>query len=627
MALKADAGPDIPYRADVDGLRAIAVLAVLGFHANLKSLSGGFVGVDIFFVISGYLISSLILSRLKAGSFSFVDFYLRRCRRLFPALIAVLLTVWAIGWFAMWPTELAALGKHMIAAAAFAANILLYSEVGYFDVPAASKPLLHLWSLGVEEQFYIVFPALLLFVWRLRMARWLLIAIGLASFALNIAVVRSNPSFAFYMPMTRFWEFIAGTLVAYPATAEPASAASRPLLKPDLSAGLGILLVVAAIALIPSDSHFPGWWGVLPTAGAMLVIAAGPETWLNRKVLANPKVVYVGLISYPLYLWHWPLIVVGNSLAQYYSPSNAYPRTIAFSAIALSFLLAILTYEFIERPVRARKPLPAMRRAAGASAVCLAAVAVLGAATTRGAGFPGRYPAEVQSLLFPIELGADYPPPNEARNTAGPLVVTFGDSHSFHLQPGLRDLQNQRTFRLAHMGWGDCSPMGVVKPVDPESCRKLAADNEQEFARLKPDIVLISAFWWQYPHLDGIAETVRLLQRIGIGKIVVMGSAPFWPQPPQVLLYKAYRSDPRHQVPDRLTGFNRGTRDVDRRLQKIASDLGVTFVSLYDVLCNDSGCLARLGDGAKDIVQPDLTHFSAEGSSYVISHVADRILN
>jgi Acyltransferase family len=205
---------EIPYRADIDGLRAIAVLAVIGFHANPAAVPGGFVGVDIFFVVSGFLITSLILTKLRDGSFSFMEFYARRIRRLFPALVVVLLATWSLGWFILPPTEYAALGRHTLAGAAFAANILSYSEVGYFDVPAAAKPLLHLWSLGVEEQFYIVFPALLLLLWRYRAIGLSLALIGIVSFALNIALVRHHPAFTFYLPLTRFWDFMAGGLLA-----------------------------------------------------------------------------------------------------------------------------------------------------------------------------------------------------------------------------------------------------------------------------------------------------------------------------------------------------------------------------------------------------------------------------
>ena len=617
---------DISYRADIDGLRAVAVLAVIGFHAGFKSLSGGYVGVDIFFVISGFLISSLILGKLKSATFSFVDFYARRARRLFPALLTVLLVVWAIGWFAMWPNEFAALGRHMAAAAAFAANLLLYSEVGYFDVPAATKPLLHLWSLGVEEQFYIVFPALLLLIWRLGAARWILIVLGAASFALNVAIVHKDQSFAFYLPFTRFWEFVGGALMAHAAIIGPslrgASLLSR---KPDVAAVTGLLLVAASISLIPSDVEFPGWWALPPTCGALLIIGAGPDAWFNRKVLANPKVVYIGLISYPLYLWHWPLIVIGRATAQYYSPANPYTRTTALAAVVLALILSWLTYEFIERPIRARKPVIALRPAALVSATGLAGAAALGLATVQGAGLPERYPAAVQTLLRPIAPGADYPPPDETKNVGGPLVVIIGDSHSNHLRPGLQALQNERTFRLKPMGWNDCAPIGTVRRVDPDICAKVTAANKEEFERLKPDIVVISAFWWQYPHIEKIADYVSFLKSVGVKRIVLMGSVPYWPQLPQILLYKAYRADPMHRVPTRLGGFNPETREVDKRLQEIAARFGVTFISLYDALCDEKGCLVRLGDSEKDIIQPDLTHFSAEGSAYVISHVTDQI--
>src|SRR5262249_30253879 len=245
--------PELAYRADVDGLRAIAVLAVIAFHANPSFVPGGFAGVDIFFVISGFLIASLILTGLKGGSFSFAEFYARRIRRLFPALLGVLLATWVLGWFIFPPTEYAELGRHTLAGAGFAANILNYAEVGYFDLPASAKPLLHLWSLGVEEQFYIVFPALLLLLWRYKTLTSCLALIGFASFALNIAFVRSHPSFTFYLPWTRFWEFMAGALLACGYLhgrrfALPMHSAFSALPWRDVSAAFGILLILAGIS-------------------------------------------------------------------------------------------------------------------------------------------------------------------------------------------------------------------------------------------------------------------------------------------------------------------------------------------------------------------------------------------
>jgi peptidoglycan/LPS O-acetylase OafA/YrhL len=629
VALKRAGIPEIPYRADVDGLRAIAVLAVIGFHANPSLTPGGFVGVDIFFVISGFLISRLILAGLKDASFSFLEFYARRIRRLFPALIVVLLATWGLGWFILPPTEYAELGRHTLAGAGFAANILNYAEVGYFDLPATAKPLLHLWSLGVEEQFYIVFPALLFLLWRYKAMGSCLALIGLASLALNIALVRSHPSFTFYLPLTRFWEFIAGALLAWALLhgrtfASPTTSAFVGVPSRDVSAAIGMLLILAGIGFAHEDA-FPGWWALLPVLGTFLIIGAGPQAWLNRAVLAHPKLVFVGLISYPLYLWHWPLLVLVRTAIRN-EQGNEYLRTTAIIAVGLTFLLSWLTYRFIERPIRARRSGYTARRTTTALAGALAVIAVVGFAIAQVGGLTIRYPKEVQALLTPLAAGADDPPADESKNSAGPALLVYGDSHAHHLLAGLRLLQNERSFRLSLAGWGwGCAPLEDIKPSNEEKCRKLAAENEALFAELKPDIVVIGAAWPQYKHLERISDTVREFQRIGVSRIVVIGSVPAWPQPPQMMLYKAYRADPRRGVPDRLFGFDTRTVAVDRQLRDITSSLGVAYISAYDALCNDNGCLVRLGDTARDIVQVDLTHFSAAGSSFFVRQIAQQI--
>jgi peptidoglycan/LPS O-acetylase OafA/YrhL len=620
--------PELAYRADVDGLRAIAVLAVIGFHANPSFMPGGFAGVDVFFVISGFLISSLILAGLKGGSFSFAEFYARRIRRLFPALIVVLLATWVLGWFILPPTEYAELGRHTLAGAGFAANILNYAEAGYFDLPAAAKPLLHLWSLGVEEQFYIVFPALLLLLWRYKVMTSWLVLIGLVSFALNIALVRSHPSFTFYLPLTRFWEFIAGALLAVAHVhgrtfALPMQSASALALR-DVSAAIGMLLILAGISFAREDA-FPGWWALLPVLGTFLIIGAGSQAWLNRAVLAHPKLVFVGLISYPLYLWHWPLLVLARTAIRN-DQGNEYLRTTAIIAVGLTFLLSWLTYRFIERPVRARRSGYTARRTTAALGASLAIIAVVGFAIAQIGGLTIRYPKEVQALLTPLAAGADDPPADESKNSVGPKLLVYGDSHAHHLLAGLRLLQNERSFRLSLAGWGwGCAPLEDIKPNDQDKCRKLAAENAALFSELKPDIVIIGAAWPQYKHLERISDTLRAFQQTGVSRIVVIGSVPAWPQPPQIMLYKAYRADPRHGVPDRLLGFDTRTVAVDRQLRDITSRLGVDYISAYDALCNEHGCLVRLGDTAKDIVQVDLTHFSAAGSSFFVRQIARQI--
>lgn len=621
--------PEISYRADIDGLRAVAVLSVIAFHANPSLAPGGFVGVDIFFVISGFLISSLIVHGLKDGSFSFLEFYGRRVRRLFPALSIVLLTTLVLGWLALPPVDYAALGKNMLAGAAFAANIETYSEVGYFDAPAATKPLLHLWSLGVEEQFYFVFPTLLLLAWRNKAMLASLALLGVLSFALNVALVHPYPAFTFYLPLTRFWEFVAGALLApgiamLAATDKPHIFALWAPERRNVFAGAGAALIVAGV-MITSEEAFPGWWGLPPVLGTFLLIGAGPQAWINREILAKPILVFVGLISYPLYLWHWPLLVIGRTVMADYQ--NQHTRTTTAAAIVLTFALSWLTYRFIERPIRARKPVLAARRTVIGCALGLAAVACLALAVVLDDGVFSRYPAEARPLLTEVPF-TYFPLEEESNVSGGPLVVIYGDSHAEQLAAGLRSLQNERAFRLLMMLWGSCSPMAYPVPRadgDAETCRKLTAHNQMLFEKLKPDTVIVAALWRAYLHIDKVGETLRFLQKIGVRHIVVVGQVPTWPRPPQQLLYRAYKDDPSHKIPDRLSGFETDREDIDRQLKTVATELGVTFVSPRDVLCDAHGCLARLGSSANDLVQIDHTHLSAAGSRYLIDHVASQL--
>lgn len=334
------------WRADIDGLRAIAVLSVVVFHAFPAQLSGGYIGVDIFFVISGFLISSIIYGNLQKATFSFADFYGRRIRRIFPALIVVLVCSLLVGWFVLLSDEYKELGKEAAGGAAFIANFVLWASSGYFDSDADLKPLLHLWSLGIEEQFYMVWPLLLWLAWRSGISL-LAAAVGLAviSFVANILLIEKSSVATFYSPLTRFWELLAGSILAYISMKQAGAPGSR--LMAHSKATIGIVLLLAGMLLLKKDSAFPGYWALLPVVGAVLVIAAGEQAWFNRYVLSNRMMVWVGLISYPLYLWHWPLLVFPR-IVQAEVPG--WP--IRLAAVALSILLAWLTYKWIETPIR-----------------------------------------------------------------------------------------------------------------------------------------------------------------------------------------------------------------------------------------------------------------------------------
>ncbi|HJW02870.1 MAG TPA: acyltransferase, partial [Azospira sp.] len=292
------------YRPDIDGLRAVAILSVVVFHAFPANLRGGFVGVDIFFVISGFLISNIIFRSLQRGDFSFAEFYAHRIKRIFPALIVVLTASFAFGWFALLPDEFKQLGKHMAAGAGFVQNFVLWNESGYFDTASELKPLMHLWSLAIEEQFYLIYPLLIWAAWRVRLnALALVVALGCLSFGLNVLEIREAPVKTFFVPQTRYWELLAGAVLAYlqlfkqgqfaPALSRPpALSAYRQRLLNNLLSACGLLLILLAVITIHKGRAFPGWWALAPVMGAFLLILAGPQAWVNRRLLANRLMVF-----------------------------------------------------------------------------------------------------------------------------------------------------------------------------------------------------------------------------------------------------------------------------------------------------------------------------------------------
>jgi hypothetical protein len=438
--------------------------------------------------------------------------------------------------------------------------------------------------------------------------------------------VRYDSSFAFYLPFTRLWEFLAGTLLAYDAIKRPGFGWAARLevnaLRDNAASAVGMLMILGGIFLVPATDEYPGWWALLPVIGTALIIGAGQQAWINRKILAEKRLVFIGLISYPLYLWHWPLLVIGQAIVRDYSPANPHARTTTIIAVAISFVLSWLTFEFVERPIRTRRLSIGLRWIAGASAASLAAVALIAVVTFRNGGFPERYPKEIRALLTAT---LDWSASDEKKNSIGPLVVAYGDSNAQHLIPGFTLLQNERTFRVKLIQWHGCPPVDDIKSSEVENCREQQIATEEEFARLRPDIVVIGALWSRYKHIERLSERLQFFQRIGVQRIVVLGAVPWWSEPPQVLLYKAMRVDPLHRIPYRLSVFYPQSFKFDIDLKTIAANLGATFISTHDIFCNEQGCLVRSGDAARDMFQVDFSHFSVAGSSYLISHVADEI--
>jgi len=615
--------PSNRYRSDVDGLRAIAVMLVVNFHGFPLAMPGGFIGVDIFFVISGFLITGIIARELDAQHFSLVGFYNRRIRRIFPALIVVLCAVLVLGWLWMLPAPYAALSRDVAASAAFSANIALLLQSGYFDIESARKPMLHLWSLGIEEQFYLFWPLILMLAARLR---WSLLAvaaaIALASFVLNVALIGSDPVATFYLPFTRAWELLAGAVLACAWDRFDQSEAAS-----NRRAVAGVVTIAVAAAVLNVHRAFPGWWALLPVAGGALLLST-PASWINRVCLGWPPLVWIGLISYPLYLWHWPLLVM-------FAIIKFEPLTLVDTELILllSVLLAWGTYWFIEKPFRFGRPIPFK---AASLAGAMAVVAIAGVVVVAGRGFDFRLPPEIRAMAdVPeqtaqwrihqclLDLGHETSFADECVDRdRRPLLLLWGDSTAGALMPGLRKAQASRDFGIAQLTASSCIPaLNVDIPATP-GCR---ANNDRVLAlarQLKPEIVLLHGTWEKY--LDHVGETVVALKGETSARIVVLGAVPSWRRglPNEVLRhFMLFHS----LIPARSTGAVPNL-SFDETMRRKLEPLGAEFISADAALCNADGCLARVGDKAGDIVVSDRVHLTETGSEFLIQSIIDRIL-
>jgi peptidoglycan/LPS O-acetylase OafA/YrhL len=500
------------YRPDIDGLRAIAVGSVLAYHAFPSLLPGGFIGVDIFFVISGFLITTILLQSLAAGDFSYRDFYARRIRRIFPALVLVLLATLTFGWYVLLPGEFSQLGKQTTGGAAFFANLVFLGEAGYFDATAETKPLLHLWSLGIEEQFYIFWPLLLGLAWR---RRWPMLRVTLAvaviSFLVNVLTVQPHRAAAFYSPLSRAWELMAGGLLAAMRlqAASNGSAQPRPWTK-HVQSVVGMGLIVLGLFMTRSTKAFPGWWALLPVLGAVSCIAAGPNGVLNRYLLSNRVMVWIGLISYPLYLWHWPLLSYARIVA-----GGEPPLQVRVVLVVAAVVLAWATYRFLERFVKLHLSQGMLRGLAGGGA----ALALAGALVFLGMP-PPRNDSQALQAVADATREDNYYGGFEETALGGQFVyrtgsgrhnvLLIGDSHVEQYAPRALELVRTQPGKARTVYFatkGSCPPVpGLFSSADTgcEERRQAVLD-----LALKPDIdsVVIGGCWSCY--FTGAGPTVN----------------------------------------------------------------------------------------------------------------------
>jgi peptidoglycan/LPS O-acetylase OafA/YrhL len=490
------------YRPDIDGLRAIAILSVVLFHAGVPLLPGGFTGVDIFFVISGYLIGGHIFADIRRGQFSFLNFYRLRAKRILPALYVVLVFTLAAGYFVLSPSEASELGRSAVATVLSVSNVAFWHFTNYFAKSSNLNPLLMTWSLGVEEQFYFAVPILMVCVARMR-RNWLLpviVFLCVCSFLFAWYEVGRNPMISFYMLPARWWELGVGVSLAIAEL----NSIRQKLLLPGWTGFAGWILMLAPVFLLKSNTPFPGPAAIPTVIGTALVLLT-PAGWMNKRVLSWRPIVFVGRISYSWYLWHWPILVY----LRLASPDGI-PMLATILGIVASLGLALCSFFYIEQPFR-RSPRDAASLLVRYGLVSLAILTVCAGFWLSG-GFPARYPkldsierSAAKIVLNPCLVKHQFPneaPPCYERSDSRPAVAVWGDSHSTALAPALRAIADAQGYGFAQFAKGSCVPLagaGNVVPGYPLAATECSRFNHRVLDIIRENgliqIVILTSEW------------------------------------------------------------------------------------------------------------------------------------
>ncbi len=633
----------LKYRADIDGLRAVAVLSVLAFHIGLSRFGGGFVGVDVFFVISGYLISSIIFAEINSSRFTISGFYERRIRRIFPALFALLAVSAVVAVRYLLPAELVDYAKSMLAATTSASNLYFWAHSGYFDAPT-SKPLLHTWSLAVEEQFYISFPLILLLVRRFfpKRLRITVVSLFFLSLVSSCIVVARNPETAFYMPYTRAWELLLGTILSLGIFPRLNSTWLR-----NTIALSGIGMIAWSVLFYSRETLFPGLSALVPCVGSALIIWAGEAgTSLVGSVLSWRPVVFIGLISYSLYLWHWPVIVLRHMgmLAGASTITSGWHSTLLsphrfdmLVEVVLSLFLAILSWRFVECPFRngslrlSGRPLFAL---AGATTIVLLGGAIW---TVQAHGFKGRFPENALRIASAFDgddgiramrtgtcfITTEYHFDKYDSNTClredktKKNYLLLGDSHSAMLWSALSStLQHSNVMQASTAA---CEPS--LAPSGSPDCKKMMTYIFQNYLPTHPIQGVFIVGRWEVKDIEPLTKLISWTKQHQL-PVIVFGPVPEYDAPlPRLLAYSIAWTRPdlasQHLVV--------GPKLLDEEMQHVATTTWhVPYISLYNEICAADGCI-EYADRAHQIpLMGDDNHLSSLGASFVVQRLVDK---
>lgn len=634
------------YRPEIDGLRSLAVVSVILFHAGFRLFGGGFVGVDIFFVISGYLITMILLGEIREGRFSLLRFYERRARRILPALFIVVCACIPFAWEMLPPKDMRNFSQSIVSVVGYVSNIFFWETSDYFATTSELKPLLHTWSLSVEEQYYLIFPLILAFVLRKKAGRlgWGLLGISFLSLVLSQWVVTEKPEFAFYMLPTRAWELLIGSLAAYWVFSRQEHIAEQWLA--EAGCWLGVSMIAYATFKFTKSTPFPGVYALAPTVGAVLIILCASQKTVVGRLLASRPLVGIGLLSYSAYLWHQPLFAFAR-IYMIEAPSGK----LMFGLVVLTILLAYLTWRFVEKPFRDRQSVSGKNFliACVLMSLLLASFGLIGSMTNgyRALRFDQKF-VEVlrtaQENPYVKKCHADggnyIEPSNACEYQKGQLSwAVFGDSHAVELAYSLSEKIKNSGQKLKHFSYSSCRPsFDSQVEIDPRSCagwtkdalRYIAENNEIKnvVVSYRINAALFGGHENIYP---GIPDTVNQSEREASWRsyLAILGylvahhkqvylvlQAPELPAEMEYLIFKS--KDPTgviNGVP--ATWWKQRTAFLRSHINELP--VGVKVIDPATLLCNDSQCIAARNGMAYYI---DDDHLSINGMALV----ADQIL-
>ena len=630
------------YRKDIDGLRGIAVLAVVANHAapDIPLFESGFIGVDIFFVLSGFLITSIISTELAHGSFSFIRFWSRRIRRILPSLILVLAVSGVVFSIVLSPYLRRELLKNLIRASTFTSNYSSIGEADYFGAQVLN-PLLHLWSLAIEEQFYLFWPLVCFAAYKYRginSIKLVSLIILVTSFCANLMTIyyyEDIPA-AFYDPHTRVWELMAGAAIGLFVAPSGLNLATRKVFIRPSTSFVGLAFIVSGFVFIRESSYFPGYWALLPVLGTCLIIIAGPNQKINNLLLSNSIIVWFGKISYSLYLWHFPALFLLRQLLP--GPTN---KSLTILVVIASIGIAWLSTKILEIPIRfgSLKRIPSLVFLIALLAVSFfPAYRIVFQSEPHDASYTlekiqwvGRAHQDKTCLRYRKEITVrtfirqDCYIPEIKTN---PTVFLIGDSHSASLRIGLKPFLAAKNINLIGSTTGEC-----IFQLFLDDQSRLCTEVLKAIADVRPQIVVIDQYWAKVFRSGSVEKQllsyISELKRIGIKKIIVVGQIPTWGNDLGLpdYLTKNFTSKGL-PVPTRLTRL-RVDNDPLGTMEYMASfkyPKGVTYFSMDEILCDKDQCLTMVGPNLEtDLIVWDYGHLTEAGSKYVVERMFSNI--